>query len=346
MSNRSRRARETRPVTVAARPRRRPKLVGVLAALAVIAAIAFTVLSKRSSSPTGTSRGSAVDVPDPDTSGMELPVVEIIAESRARVLQNPNSGEAWGSFAAALDAHDLFRHAEVAYRRALELAPDDLKCAYNLAIVLQSLGADQEAVLDLFRRFAEREPGFPPVHVRIGIVLAEKGDLQGAARAYRRALELDPQLTIARRSLGQVRLAMDDAAGAVEDLERTAKSAPQDGPTQAALSQAYARLGNEAKGLEAAARARGRGETLSLPDPARFLVTQQGRSEKLAMSRAQGRMKEGDFAGAIEDLKIVLRTRPSSPGVHEQLADAYERAGRKAQAEAHRAEAKKLRLPR
>lgn len=345
MRIRSRKARPGNAARAKSRPApaRRPVVVGFLVAAAGISAITLTVLSPWSSSGTKTARESAVDVPDPDTSGMEVPVIEIVAESRARVLRDPGSADAWGSFAAVLDAHDLFRHAEVAYRRAMELAPDDLKCPYNLAMVLGSLGADPDEILGLFRRFADREPKFPPVHVRIGIVLATKGDLRGAAHAYRTALSLDPNLTLARRSLGQVLVALDDAAGAVEELERAAKAAPEDGPTQAALAQAHARLGDEAKAAAAAARARDRGETLNLPDPARFLVTQLGRSAGLAMARAKGRLADGDYAGAIEDLNIVLRTRKSSPSVHEQLADAYGRIGQKARAEEHRTEARKLR---
>ncbi|MFN0007661.1 MAG: tetratricopeptide repeat protein, partial [Planctomycetota bacterium] len=178
--------------------------------LALAAAACLTAL--------GCSRRAEVagpPVPDPDTTGMEAPVVEIIRTGRGRVSRDPDSGEAWSFLAAVLDIHGFPRDAETAYRRALELAPNDPKLPYNLAILLEDRGGDPDEIVGLYRRFAQREPKFPPVHFRIGGVLARKGDLAAAAEAYRTALSLDPQLTIARRSLGQVLIALDEAGRAI-----------------------------------------------------------------------------------------------------------------------------------
>lgn len=253
--------------------------------LALAAAACVTVL--------GCSRRTEVaspKLPDPDTTGMETPVVDIIRTARGRVSREPSSGEAWSFLAAVLDIHGFARDAETAYRRAMELAPDDPKLPYNLAVVLEDRGGDLDEVVGLYRRFAEREPKFPPVHFRIGGVLARKGDLAAAAEAYRTALSLDPKLTIARRSLGQVLIALDDARTAIAELERVAVEAPGDGATQAALAQAYTLIGDAVRATAAAAKARELEETLSIPDAVRFLVVQLGRSSRLVEAR---KLQEG-----------------------------------------------------
>jgi len=301
--------------------------------LAAIASLA--ACSRRAPEPSS--------VPDPQTSDLEAPVASALATARRGVVDRPDSFQAWRGFAAVLDAHDFFPEAEVAYRRALALAPDDLWCIYNLAVVLESRDADPDEILGLYRRFAAIHPEYPPVHARVGGVLARKGDLRGAAEAHRAALALDPNMTYARRSLGQVMIALGDAAGAIAELERAAKEAPSDGPTQAALAQAYMRAGDAARASAAAGLARVRKETLVVGDSMRTEVMEQGRSAALASARAADRARAGDYAGALEDLKIVLRATPEKPSLHERLAAVYERLGQRENAERHRQEAQRLR---
>ncbi|MFN0006377.1 MAG: hypothetical protein ACKVXR_00600, partial [Planctomycetota bacterium] len=70
----------------------------------------------------------AFSVPDPDTSEREALVVESLTKARNAVLAKPDSPEAWRHFAAVLDVYEHSAEAEIAYRRALELAPGDLWC--------------------------------------------------------------------------------------------------------------------------------------------------------------------------------------------------------------------------
>ena len=290
-------------------------------------------------------RGSApaFAVPDPPTTEMEPAVREALVQSHRRVLADPGSAEAWGWYAAELDVHGFLGPAEPCYRQARALAPEDIRHAYNLAILLEKLGGEPEEVLELYRLVADRQPDFPPVHMRIGLVLAGKGELEAAVAAYQTALRQDPQLQIARRSLGRAWIELEQFARAVSELGIVAASAPEDGPTQAALSQAYLGLGDTERSAAAGERARTRVDTLTMQDPLNFIVVSLGRSAYLANGRVDGRFASGDFAGAVEDLKIVLRTRPNDPKVHERLAEAYQRLGQGALAQQEQAEARRLR---
>src|SRR5262249_51559568 len=127
------------------------------------------------------------------------------------------------------------------------------------------------------------------------------------------------------------------------ELERVAAKSPEDGPTQAALAQVYRQLGDAANADAAMQKSRDAKDLLVLPDPVEFLVTKAGRTAKMASSRAAIRFADGDYAGAVEDLKIVLRTHGQDPKVHERLADAYQRLGQAELAAQEVAEAKRLR---
>jgi Flp pilus assembly protein TadD len=285
---------------------------------------------------------TAVDIPDPKTAGFEAPVQEAIAQARLDVVDHPSSSKAWASFARVLDAHRMIAQAEIAYRRALALGGEDPELSYNLAILLDSRGELVES-LERFRKFAQLSPNFPPVHFRIGRGLAVQGDMPGAAQAYRKALELDPNLKIARRALGQVLISLDDPQGAKTELERVAATPPVDGPTQAALVQIYRRLGDTERADAAMQKSRDAKDVLALPDPVQFVVTKAGRTAKMASSRAAIRFADGDYAGAVEDLKIVLRTHGQDPTVHERLAEAYRRLGQPELAAQEVAESQRLR---
>jgi Flp pilus assembly protein TadD len=325
----------------AVRPRAGRRRVLFALAAALLLGTTWFVWKMPASSRSAPAR--AADVPDPPTADMEPPVREIIARARQGVLKTPGSAEAWGWYAAVLDAHSIYKPAELCYRRAIELAPQDPRYAYNLGILLESLGAEPDESLVLMRRLAAQQPTFPPVHVRIGMTLMRKGDYRAAAESFRRALALDPKFTMARRSLGQTLLALDDAAGALPELQRAAREVPQDRPTRAALAQAYTLLGDDARATETLRGVNELGPAMPFPDPVRFLVEQQGSSAKQAAARAASRQLEGDWAGAAQDLEIVKRTRASDPSVYERLAEAYQHLGRLDLAEAHRAQARTLR---
>lgn len=320
---------------------RRSVLLGLCVLLAAGGALYWS--SRPAALPPSAPAAIPFDLPNPPVGDMEQPVREIVAETRLNVLKSPRSADAWGWYAAVLDAHLFYDEAAPCYRRAHELAPQDVRYSYNLALVLESIGAAPDEGLALFQRVAEQQPDFPPVQVRIGHCHSLRGDHAAAAVAYRKALALDPNLVIARRALGQALIQVEDFAAAQTELERVAAAAAQDGPTQAALARIYAQRGDEARALAASERARSLRDVLTLPDKIRFQVTQQGRSSRLLLERLPGRLAEGDYAGAVDDLKLLLRTRARDPKVHDQLADAYQHLGQKGLADQELAEARRLR---
>ena len=138
--------------------------------------------------------GSEAPVPpDPDLAGMEPQVADLLRGARQSVVADQSSAEAWGVLGAAYDAHGLMIVAELCYRRAHELAPEDFKWAYLLAVVREIQGADHAEVVELFGRAARIRPDYAPIYVRLGDALSLRGEHEAARDAFHRALRLEPQ---------------------------------------------------------------------------------------------------------------------------------------------------------
>lgn len=329
------RAERTQPARV--QPRGSRARWWALGTLALLASAGLFVWLARSRT------AGAVPIPAPAVADLELPVQEILARSRQHLVEHPDSAEAWGWYAAVLDAHKFSREAEPCYRRAHELDPQDVRYSYNLAVLLELLGADPAECVALFRKVEARQPDYPPVHARLGQALLRQGDPRAALRELERALELDPELAIVRRLRARAWIELEEPARALPELEALAAQFPADAPTHAALAQARTAQGDAAGAAAAGRIAATKTDLLALPDPLQFLVVQQGRSARQLSSRANSRAAQGDWAGALQDLQLLLRTRAQDASVHERLAEAYRKLGQPALAERSAATARGLR---
>jgi tetratricopeptide (TPR) repeat protein len=139
-----------------------------------------------------------------------------------RAVALESSGETWAGLGEAYFAADMPDSAEVALRRAIELAPDQPRQRFNLANILETTGRADEAGVQ-FQRYVEMAPDDAMGHLNYGIHLEKRGEFPAALAEATRALELDPSLTLAlltrARSLEQLGR-RDEAIAAVDELAR------------------------------------------------------------------------------------------------------------------------------
>jgi arylsulfatase A-like enzyme/tetratricopeptide (TPR) repeat protein len=102
-----------------------------------------------------------------------------------------------------LTGRGMLREAVVEYERALELAPHDLPSRYRLAGVLELAGETGRAN-EQYAAALKYEGGDPLALARMGRILAEKGNHEGAALFIGRALELDPANDNLRRMMADL----------------------------------------------------------------------------------------------------------------------------------------------
>lgn len=95
------------------------------------------------------------------------------------------------------------------------------------AIVLERLG-DFDAALTSYRLALRDHPNDPKILQNIAIAYSRTGRLEEAVRAYRRALEVAPELSGAHYGLAFLLLKRGDRAGAMTHLDAFLSRPPAD----------------------------------------------------------------------------------------------------------------------
>ena len=111
---------------------------------------------------------------------------------------------------------ERFPEAEHWYRDALKLEPRNVDVSTDLGITYYYMNQPDNALLQ-FERSLQMEPRHTKTLLNIGIVRAfGKQDLDGAARAWQRVIEIapgSPEAETARKALAGLRSAHPDAGG-------------------------------------------------------------------------------------------------------------------------------------
>lgn len=103
--------------------------------------------------------------------------------------------------------------ADVAYARALELAPDDAHIWMNRANALRAAGA-MDSALAGYRRAIALNAAHPLAWLNYGIALTEAGDTADAERALQRAIALEPTDALGYYNLANIAFVRGDTARA------------------------------------------------------------------------------------------------------------------------------------
>jgi len=266
--------------------------------------------------------------PVPDPARVEPRVLQLLSELRHDVEDRPQEAAVWGRLAAAYHVHGMTPEAEHCYRRAVVLDPGAFRWVYLLAVLRQAQGTDVDEMVELFERARTLDPGHAPLLLRLGRALELRGQPREAESAYRRAIETDPSSADGHRNLGQLLLARDDVAPAVAELERALELDPHDGTIPIALAQAYARQGDAERASVTAARGAHLARRLS-PEDRLYAeqVSSLGVASRHWMARGQALMEAGQFRRAVDELGVVLETRPDDAEVHYLVGVCHARIG-------------------
>jgi len=270
---------------------------------------------------------SQAPVPIPDTAEMEAQVEKRFRETRAAVVADPTSADAWGRFGMVLHAHELWDEAAAAYRQAEALGGNDERWPYFLGDVLSVTGTELDDSADAFRRAMALRSDYAPAHMRLGKVLLAAGEENQAAAELERALELAPGLQPAQVSLAQIRLAQGELEEATRRLESVLEVSPRHGQALSTLGQAYMRLGRRDEARAIAVRARSAAIYNLYSDPLMGQVVSEGVSSVLVWERAKGFFDDGNFEQAALGLQRVVAVQPDNSEAHHQLAVAYGNVG-------------------
>ncbi|HSI49316.1 MAG TPA: hypothetical protein VLA61_13665 [Ideonella sp.] len=143
--------------------------------------------------------------------------------ARAAVSHDKPAAAAVNTLGVIYQRRQLPAMAELAYRHALALEPDNLRSLANLAGLMRTQGRDFEAA-PLDQRIATLMPQQPFHHFRLGLAAAQRHDWLRARDELNRELERDPTFQDAQAWLAQVYLELGDLPNARSHLALAAKN--------------------------------------------------------------------------------------------------------------------------
>jgi tetratricopeptide (TPR) repeat protein len=194
-------------------------------------------------------RTELVPLPLPNLSTMEDATRQRLELLQDRVAalrlsaSDDDLAEAYGTLGMYYIAHHLNDAAEIAFRNAALLSPDDFRWAYYLGFVSQMVG-NLEQEREAFGRALALRPDDVPAHLHLAELLLSLGENEAAYDEFRLALELSPSEAAAHDGLGRAAAALGRPDEAVEHLTQALELQPQATIVHYQLALAYRKLGD------------------------------------------------------------------------------------------------------
>ena len=262
-------------------------------------------------------------------------VRERVAAAYQKAEADPGSADASGTVAMLLQAYDQFDVAEAWYRRAQQLDPAAFDWAYLVGVVQAERGRNDDAARSL-RDAAEKQPRYLPARLKLGEVLLARGEVDASAALYDEMLKEHPEAPQAHYGRGRVDAVRGRPAAAVERFRRATELFAGFGAAYYALGLAYRDLGraDDARAALQLYEAH-RMEAPPLDDPVLARVRQLKTGPLARLAEGVRLAKDGDLEAARREHEAALEADPSRAQAHANLISLYGRLGRADKAEEH-----------
>jgi tetratricopeptide (TPR) repeat protein len=158
-----------------------------------------------------------------------------------RVAQQKNDAEAYARIADAERKVLAFDRARDSVAAALRLNPQ-FPGLYTLSGLILDDAGDHEGAAAAFERGLEANPNDFQAHLHLGAVLYNQRKLDTARAHLERALEIDPSSSLALYELALVKRAQGQVEPAVKDLEKVVRETPEWVEPHIELAALYYRL--------------------------------------------------------------------------------------------------------
>jgi len=158
---------------------------------------------------------------------------------------NPEDAIIYNDFGLVYMAKENYEMAEQSFKKALELKPDYAVARNNLGSVYLALKQWDKAIPVLKEVTGDvlyATPHFPLAN--LGWAYFNKGDYKSAETYLKKALDLEPDFTIAQMHLGRVYLATGRLNQAREMFETIAESNPKNPALLYEMGKTYRLLGD------------------------------------------------------------------------------------------------------
>jgi tetratricopeptide (TPR) repeat protein len=244
-----------------------------------------------------------------DLSDADPEVAELVEQARQKVVEGPESAQAWGRLGMVLRAHGLADESSFCFLQAERLDSREPRWPYyrGLTLVL----TEPAEGLACLRRAVERlgdgplEPRF-----RLAEVLLEQGEAEEAAGQVEAALRREPAHPRGRLLQARLAFARGDWKGALANLDGCLEDERTRRQAHLLAAEACQRLGDTARAERLLARGRGLPEDGAWADPLVEEVEELAVGARQRLRRAGLLAREGRSGEAIQVLQQVVRDHP------------------------------------
>ncbi len=270
----------------------------------------------------GPEAASLPELPPFPIETLEPIVAEQIRAARAALDANPRDAQANGRLGMLFQTYELYGLAEPCYRRAVALAPDDLRWRYYLALVLVANGNRDAASAEFDRVLAARPDDVPALIERAAADL-NRNELDAALRGYERAISLRPDAAEAYCGAAQVLLKRGDVAAAEQRLVEALHIAPRYGKARYVLGQVLRKLGRMDEAAEQLHLAEEQKDDIPhVHDPLRQDLANLAVGAIETLHHGTEKLEAGDLPGAIRLFEQALRLNANLAEAHANLGAA------------------------
>lgn len=247
----------------------------------------------------------------------------------------------------------IYRDMRTLWETTIRQNPGCWMAYSNLSVLSLSEGRVDEAIVQAEKALALKPEGYREAHVNLGNALFQKGDSEGAIRAYRKALEIEPAYALAWNNLGTVLLGGGRFQESVGCFDQALRLKPDFSEAECNLGNAWFQLGDPdragphfKRALEinpdyAAAHAgladvlARQGRLVESGEHYRTALVMEPRLFQALAGFGSLLLEQGRARVAIEQFKAALELVPGDARVHFNLGMAWMRLGQRSEAVMH-----------
>ena len=175
---------------------------------------------------------------------------QAIVHADKAIEMDPNNAKAFSSKAFALKKLKRYPEAEVAYKKTIELDPEDTKTIVNLGILYSDQAKYSEAISQL-NLAVEKDPGMAKAHYMIGNAYNKQKNYTKSSAAFKAATEADPNYYLAHNALGVALIELGKYNDAIQSLQTAIALRPNFGNAHYRLAKAYNAVGRHQEVIQA-----------------------------------------------------------------------------------------------
>lgn len=239
---------------------------------------------------------------------------------------NPDAWMAHDNLGLYLTEEKRFAEADVHYRKAIEIRPNDHVAYYDLGLKAAIQG-DLDSAIQNFNKTLELCPSFAMAHYQIGNLFSRENRWDDAIQEYRAALQSLPKLTLGHFNLANALAQSGKQDDAMAEYHRTLETDPDYVPASIGIARILTAQGRVDEAIQ----------------QYRQVLEMAPNAVEAWVNLGNALVSKNQLEEAVNCYRGAMQMDPNNPVIHLNLSVALAKQGDMPDAERERSEAARLR---